>query len=97
MKDAGVKCKPVLPKVTDVVAANALFEKQLFSSGICHMNQAALAQAAENCEHRAIGSGGGFGYHSVLEGADVSLLEAVSLAHWQCANQKERKQQIVSF
>lgn len=97
MKDAGVKCKPVFPKVTDVVTANTLFEKQLFSGGICHMNQAALAQAAENCEHRAIGSGGGFGYHSVLEGADVSLLEAVSLAHWQCANQKERKQQIVSF
>ena len=42
-------------------------------------------------------SGGGFGYLSVLEGADISLLEAVSLAHWLCANAKERKKQYISF
>lgn len=97
MKDAGAKCKAVLPKVADVVAAHALFEQQLFGGGIRHMNQPALAQAATNCEHRAIGSGGGYGYASVLEGADISLLEAVSFAHWLCVNAKERSQQIVSF
>lgn len=95
--DAGVKCKAVLPKVADVAAAHALFEQQLFGGGIRHMNQPALAQAATNCEHRAIGSGGGFGYTSVLEGADISLLEAVSFAHWLCSTAKPRKQQIVSF
>lgn len=97
MKDAGVKCKAVLPKVADVAAAHALFEQQLFGGGIRHMNQPALAQAATNCEHRSIGSGGGFGYTSVLEGADISLLEAVSFAHWLCSTAKPRKQQIVSF
>lgn len=97
MQDAGAKCKPVLPKVPDVVAAHALFEQQLFGDGIRHRDQPALTQAATNCEHRAIGSGGGFGYASVLEGADISLLEAVSFAHWLCANAKERSQQIVSF
>lgn len=97
MKDAGVKCKAVLPKVADVAAAHALFEQQLFGGGIRHMNQPALAQAATNCEHRAIGNGGGFGYASVLEGADISLLEAVSFAHWLCSTAKPRKQQIVSF
>lgn len=97
MKDAGVKCKAVLPKVADVVAAHALFEQQLFGGQIRHMEQPALAQAATNCEHRAIGSGGGFGYTSVLEGADISLLEAVSLAHWLCANAKEHKPQRVSY
>lgn len=97
MKDAEVKCRAVLPKVADVVAAHALFEQQLFGGQIRHMNQPALAQAATNCEHRAIGSGGGFGFASVLEGADISLLEAVSLAHWLCANAKERKPQRVSF
>ena len=97
MKDAGVKCKAVLPKVADVVAAHALFEQQLFGGQIRHMDQPALAQAATNCEHRAIGSGGGFGYTSVLEGADISLLEAVSLVHWLCANAKERKPQRVSY
>ena len=97
MKDAGVKCKAVLPKVADVAVVHALFEQQLFGGGIRHMNQPALAQAATNCEHRAIGSGGGFGYTSVLEGADISLLEAVSFAHWLCSTAKPRKQQIVSF
>ena len=97
MKDAGVKCKAVLPKVSDVVAAHALFEQQLFGGQIRHMDQPALAQAATNCEHRAIGSGGGFGYTSVLEGADISLLEAVSLVHWLCANAKEHKPQRVSY
>lgn len=97
MKDAGVKCRAVLPKVSDVVAAHALFEQQLFGGQIRHMDQPALAQAATNCEHRAIGSGGGFGYTSVLEGADISLLEAVSLVHWLCANAKEHKPQRVSY
>ena len=97
IKNAEIKCKVILPKVAEVEAANALFEQQLFAGTICHMNQPALKQAAENCEHRAIGTGGGFGYTSILEGADITLLEAVSLAHWLAANAKERKKQIISF
>lgn len=97
MKDAKVKCRAVLPKVADVSEAHALFEQRLFGGGIRHMDQPALSQAATNCEHRAIGSGGGFGYTSVLEGADISLLEAVSFAHWLCATAKEHKPQRVSF
>lgn len=97
MKNAQIKTKPVLPTVKNVVAAHAQFETQLFGGGICHMNQPALTQAAANCEHRAIGSEGGFGYASILEGADISLLEAVSLAHWQCVSAKERKKQTISY
>lgn len=97
MKNAQIKAKAVLPKVSEIVEAHALFEKQLFGGGICHMNQPALAQAASNCEHRAIGSAGGFGYTSVLEGADITLLETVSLAHWLCATAKERKKQKISY
>lgn len=97
MKDASVKCKAVLPKVAEVIEANAMFEKQLFADGICHNNQPSLTQAASNCEHRAIGTGGGYGYTTILEGADVSLLESVSLAHWRCANAKEKKKQRISY
>ncbi len=97
MKNAGVKCKAVLPRVAEVIEANALFEKQLFDGMICHANQPSLAQAAANCEHRAIGTGGGYGYTSILEGADVSLLESAALAHWLCANAKERKKQKISY
>lgn len=97
MKDAEVKCKPVLPKVSEVVAANALFEQKLFEDLLCHRGQPALTQAATNSEHRAIGSGGGYGYASILEGADISLLESVSLAVWLCANAKERKKQVITY
>lgn len=97
MKDAEVKCKPLLPKVSEVVAANALFEQKLFDDQLCHRGQPALTQAATNSEHRAIGSGGGYGYASILEGADISLLESVSLAVWLCANAKERKKQVITY
>ena len=91
MKDAGVKCKAVLPKVAEVVQAAAQFEQNLFADKICHADQPALEQAVSNCEHRAIGSGGGFGYSSIME------LESVVLAHWSCANAKEKKKQKISY
>lgn len=97
MKDAGIKCKPILPKVSEIVEANALFEQKLFAGEICHKAQSALIQAVSNCEHRAIGSNGGFGYSSILEGADISLLESLTLAHWLCANAKEKKKQVIHY
>ena len=97
MKDAEIRCKTVLPKVSDVIEVNALFEQNLFAGQICHAAQPSLVQAVTNCEHRAIGAGGGFGYASILENADVSLLEAVTLAHWVCANTKEKKKQIITY
>lgn len=97
LKNAGVKCKPILPKVAEIIEANALFEQKLFEGEICHKNQPALTQAISNCEHRAIGTGGGFGYQTILEGADASLVEALSLAHWLCSICKERKKQTVNL
>jgi len=97
MKNADVKCKAMLPKVSEVIAANALFEQKLFEGQLCHAGQPALVQAASNSEHRAIGSGGGYGYASILEGADISLLEAATLAIWLCANAKERKRQEITY
>jgi phage terminase large subunit-like protein len=97
MKDAGIRKKPILPKVAEVIEANSLFEKQLFSGHICHADQPALEQIASNCEHRPIGSNGGFGYVSILEGAEVAILDAVLLAHWLCATQKVKRKQQVSY
>ena len=91
MKNAGIKKPPVIPKVGEVIAANALFEQQVFAGLVAHAGQPALVQAVTNCEHRPIG--GGFGYNSLMEEADVGLVEAVSLAHWLCFNTKEKKVQ----
>ena len=97
LKNARVRCSVTLPKVSQVIEANSLFEQQMFASKITHADQPALEQAVANCEHRAIGTAGGFGYNSILEGEDISLLEAVSLAHWACATAKEKKKQRISY
>lgn len=97
IKAAKVKIKTVLPTVGQVVAANAQFEVDLSNGKILHADQPALAQAATNCEHRAIGSGGGFGYRSLIDGADVTLLETITLAYWACANAKEKRKPRIGY
>lgn len=96
MKNASVKCKSILPKVSEIINVNSLFETNLFAGMIAHTGQPSLVQAVSNCQHRPIGTSGGFGYSSLIDEADVSLVEAVALAHWACAQAKEkkRKQQV---
>ena len=96
MKAAGIKKKPILPKVAEIIEANTMFEQAVLSGTLRHSDQPSLEQIAANVEHRAIGSNGGFGYVSILEGADVSLLDAVLLAHHSCATAKDKKLQRVS-
>ena len=92
MRQARLKA-PLLPTVKQIVVANAAFEQALFARSVCHMGQPALAQAAANCEKRAIGTGGGFGYRSIREDVEIALLDSVILAHWKCAEAKPRRRQ----
>ena len=64
---------------------------------ICHSGQPALTTVVTNCEHRSIGGGGGFGYKSILAGADISIMESVVLAHWGCKEAKEKKVQRIDY
>lgn len=93
MEAAGVKNykrRTILPKTGEVVEANAMFEQAVFEQKLSHSDQPSVEQIVSNCEHRAIGAGGGFGYASILEGAEVSLLDALLLAYWACATYKEK-------
>ena len=92
MKDAGLK-EPEMPTVKSIITANSLFEQALNAGSITHFNQPSLAQSASNCQKRAIGSNGGFGYQSTNDDIEVSLLDSVILAHWKCAMSKEKKKQ----
>lgn len=89
MHDAKIQ-RPYLPTVKEVIAANAFFEASVFAGRICHMGQPALSQVVENCEHRAIGSNGGFGFRSILDGADISLMDSAILAIWAAEEFKEK-------
>lgn len=87
----------MLPTVKEVVIANAKFEQMLYAGEICHNNQPSLTQVATNCEKRAIGSGGGFGYKAQFETMEIGLLESAILAIWQCSESKEKKRQRISY
>lgn len=85
--------KSTLPTVKEIVVANSMFEQGIFGKTICHSGQASLDQIVTNCEHRAIGSNGGFGYKSIKLDADVALMDSAILAHWLCSQSKEMKKQ----
>ena len=61
------------------------------------MNQLSLTQSVSNCEKRAIGTKGGFGYKSLRDDIEVSLLDSVILAYWACNESKEKKIQRISY
>lgn len=89
MKDAGLR-RTKLPKVTEIIKANASFEERLARKELCHMGQPSLVNSVTNCEKRAIGSNGGFGYRSINESYDIALMDSMILAQWMCG-QKTRQ------
>lgn len=89
--------KPILPTVREIIVANAAFEKALYSGSIRHMEQPSLTQAVSNCEKRSIGANGGFGYKAIRDSIAIELLDSVILAHWACAESKERRKQKISY
>ncbi len=88
---------PKLPTVKQIVTANAAFKAVLDQRQICHMGQPSLSQIVSNCEKRAIGTNGGFGYKSILDGADIALMDSMILACWLCSENKPRKKQTVRY
>lgn len=87
----------VMPTVKEVIYANNIFERAIFDRTLCHMGQPSLEQAASNCEKRAIGTNGGFGYKSLHDEIEIGLLDSVILAHWACLTAKERKIQKITY
>lgn len=97
MHEAKIKPIPVLPTVKEVITANAVFEQALEAKEIRHAGQNSLTLAVTNCDKRAIGSNGGFGFKSLKEDIDISLMDSMILAHWACTRVKKRKKQKVSY
>lgn len=88
---------PVFPSVKEIILANAMFEQALFGKTICHAEQVSLAQSVCNCEKRAIGSNGGFGYRSINDAFDVALMDSMILAHWLASTSKAKTKQSISY
>lgn len=97
MKEARIKLKPVFPTVGNVIVANAMFEQALEAATLCHKAQPSLVCSATNCEKRAIGSNGGFGYKSLTPDTEIALLDSVIMAHWLSNEYKEKKIQKINY
>ena len=80
--------------VKEVIEANQGFENAIYKKELAHMDQPSLTAVVTNCERRAIGNSGGFGWKPINEQADISLMEAAALAHYLAVNKKDRKQEV---
>lgn len=98
IKEYKIKPQVVLPKVAEVITANAMFEQALYQKELVHMGQESLRAVVTNCEKRLIGSQGGFGYKSLVETQDIAVMDSMILAYWLCAITKEKKtKQSISY
>lgn len=89
--------KVVQPTVAEVIEGNSKFEKAIFEKTLCHNGQPSLRAVITNCEHRAIGSKGGYGYASLKAEYDIVLLDATMLALWGRDSYKEKKVQKIYY
>ncbi|WP_426807468.1 terminase [Streptococcus anginosus] len=92
MKEFGIQ-KPILPTVKEIITANSLWEQSIVQQMLCHNDQPSLTAVVTNCDKRNIGSNGGFGYKSLYDDRDISLMDSALLAHWACYTTKPRKKQ----
>lgn len=88
---------PKLPTVKQIIVANSAFSQAIYAGDICHMGQPSMVQIVSNCEKRAIGTGGGYGFKSILDGAKVELMDSMILAFWLCSEQKQRRKQVTRY
>ena len=86
-----------LPRVDEVVSANALIMRAIEQHTVIHRGQPSLAQVVGNCEKRRLGTKGGYGFKAIKEEMEIALLDSVILAHWACLTFKPRKKQRVSY
>lgn len=90
--------KVILPTVKEIITANSVFEQGIYQETIMHNGQPSLTRIATNCEKRAIGSNGGFGYKAQFDDdVDISLLDSAILAFWACNSFKPKKRQRVVY
>lgn len=95
--DFKIKHRVILPKVHEIINANAAFEQSVYQKKICHLDQPSLTSVVTNCQKRLIGSQGGFGYKSIYDDRDIALMDSMILAAWACGEIKPRRKQKIRY
>ncbi|MBR2592250.1 MAG: terminase [Oscillospiraceae bacterium] len=97
IRERKIRVKAETATVQEVITANASFEAAIFGGGLCHIDQEPVRNAISNCEHRPIGSSGGFGYKTLDDAYEVCLIEATALAYWKCSESKTKRKQKIQY
>lgn len=97
IKDRKIKAQVILPKVPEVISANAKWESAIFQKEIIHSGQPSLDGVVTNCLKRNIGSQGGFGYKSIYDDRDISLMDSCLLAAWANSEVKPKRKQRIYY
>ena len=98
LDDARFKTRKIqFPTSSQYADYNYQFEQAIFEQTICHKGQPSLEAVVSNCEHRSIGSSGGFGFRALKEGMEIGLMDACILAYGACADFKEKSKQKVYY
>lgn len=71
-----------VPSLADYVAAHAMFEAAVVGEELLHNESETLNDQVHTATKRKIGQNGGWGWAGITEADDVTLLDAVTLAHW---------------
>ena len=96
MRDARLS-RAMMPKVAEVIEANAAFMTRLAAKELCHAGQPSMANSVSNCEKRTIGSNGGFGFRSINDAYDIALMDSMILAQWICGKKSKTVRQKISY
>lgn len=98
LKNNGVKeSKIKIPSSAEAITAYASFRQAISDETIMHNNQPSATQAIAHCEKRLIGTNGAFGFRSMNEDIDVSIVESLAFASWLCMTTKEKRKQKIGY
>lgn len=97
IKSLGLKVETIKPTTAEAINAYSAFRQAIATEGLSHNGQPSVTQAISNCEKRLIGTNGAFGYRSMQQDIEVSIVESLALAYWVCSITKERKKQRVTY
>lgn len=91
LRAAGVgKRVLVTPTTNEAVTAHTMFEQGVSQGGVTHSGQDELGAQVRDTGRRPIGTTGGFGWQSLVEGESVGLVDAVTLAFWGARTTKRK-------
>ena len=97
LKQSVYKGRILKPTTAEAINAYASFRQAIDTELIKHNGQPSVTQAVANCEKRLIGTNGAFGFRSIKQEVDVSIVESLALAYWLCFTTKDKRKQRINY